>query len=85
MTLAGPLGPILSPVCLMLMFGGTWTDDDESTTYMNDLHILDIPTGCANQPSKWSPIAAHSSRQLRGVMSGCHDMGTTSHKPGSSD
>tara|TARA_B110001452_G_scaffold267018_1_gene275430 strand:- start:1134 stop:2534 length:1401 start_codon:yes stop_codon:yes gene_type:complete len=33
------------------VFGGTWTDDDDSTIYMNDLHVLDVTCFAWSRPS----------------------------------
>ena len=32
------------------IFGGTWTDEDDQTIYMNDLHILDVDTLIWSRP-----------------------------------
>ena len=33
------------------VFGGTWTDDDDSTIYMNDLHVLDVTCFVWSRPT----------------------------------
>lgn len=33
------------------VFGGTWTDDDDRTIYMNDLHVLDVNHFAWSRPS----------------------------------
>ena len=33
------------------VFGGTWTDDDDSTIYMNDLHVLDVTCFAWSRPA----------------------------------
>jgi len=33
------------------IFGGTWTDDEDSTIYMNDLHILDVTSFLWSRPA----------------------------------
>jgi len=33
------------------VFGGTWTDDDDRTIYMNDLHVLDVSNYGWSRPS----------------------------------
>ena len=33
------------------MFGGTWTDEDDNTIYMNDLHVLDVNTFTWTKPA----------------------------------
>ena len=33
------------------VFGGTWTDDDDSTIYMNDLHVLDVTCFAWSRPN----------------------------------
>lgn len=35
------------------VFGGTWTDEEDRTMYLNDLHVLDAPVICWSRPS-WS-------------------------------
>ena len=34
----------------IFVFGGTWTDDDDATIYMNDLHVLDVATMAWSRP-----------------------------------
>mmetsp|Transcript_4698 Transcript_4698/g.10235 ORF Transcript_4698/g.10235 Transcript_4698/m.10235 type:complete len:548 (-) Transcript_4698:199-1842(-) len=33
------------------VFGGTWTDDEDNTIYMNDLHVLDVKTFTWSKPA----------------------------------
>ena len=34
----------------IVIFGGTWTDEEDNTLYMNDLHALDTTSRCWNRP-----------------------------------
>jgi len=35
----------------IFVFGGTWTDEDDNTIYMNDLHVLDVNTFTWTKPA----------------------------------
>ena len=34
------------------VFGGTWTDDEDRTIYMNDLHVLDVNNYAWSRPAR---------------------------------
>jgi len=34
----------------IFIFGGTWTDEEDNTLYMNDLHVLDTSQLCWSRP-----------------------------------
>ena len=35
----------------IFVFGGTWTDEEDTTIYMNDLHVLDVNTFAWSKPT----------------------------------
>eukprot|EP00966_Prymnesium_polylepis_P058423 1353009-Prymnesium_polylepis.1 len=35
----------------IFVFGGTWTDEEDTTIYMNDLHMLDVDTFAWSKPT----------------------------------